>query len=57
MLGIRGMINPLHVHSLLEFVEIHHKHWKIAVERFFFWHLSERSISSTEYALEGFLRL
>jgi hypothetical protein len=33
VVGIRGMINPLHVHSLLKFAEIHHKHWKTAVER------------------------
>ncbi len=32
-MGIRGMINPLHVHSLLKFAEIPHKHWKTAVER------------------------
>ena len=26
VVGIRGMINPLHIHSLLKFAEIHRKH-------------------------------
>lgn len=33
VVGIRGMINPLHLHPLLKFAEIHHKHWRTAVER------------------------
>jgi len=30
--GIRGMIKPMHVHSLMKFAGIHHKHWTTAVE-------------------------
>ncbi len=33
VVGIRGMIDPLHVQSLLKFAEIQQKHWKTAVER------------------------
>jgi hypothetical protein len=32
VVGIRGMIDPLHVQSLLKFAEIQQKYWKSAVE-------------------------
>ena len=31
--GIRGMIDPSHVQSLLKFLEIQHRHWHTAVEK------------------------
>ncbi len=31
--GIRGMIDPRHVESLLKFLGIQRKHWQVAVER------------------------
>ena len=33
VVGIRGMIDPSHVHSLLKFLEIPNQHWKTAVDR------------------------
>ena len=44
--GIRGMIDPSHIHALLKFLELPNRHWKMAVERtvlasvkaFFFLH-------------------
>jgi hypothetical protein len=32
LVGIRGMIDPVHVESLMKFLGIHRKHWKIAIE-------------------------
>ena len=33
VVGIRGMIDPRHVESLLKFLGIQRKHWQVAVER------------------------
>jgi hypothetical protein len=33
VVGIRGMIDPVHVESLLKFLGIQRKHWRTAVER------------------------
>jgi hypothetical protein len=32
VVGIRGMIDILHVESLLKFLDIQRKHWRVAVE-------------------------
>ena len=33
LIGIRGMIDPSHVESLMKFLDIQRKHWRVAVER------------------------
>ena len=33
VVGIRGMIDPSHVHALLKFLELPNWHWQTAVER------------------------
>jgi hypothetical protein len=33
VVGIRGMLDPAHVESLLKFIGIQQKHWKVAAER------------------------
>ena len=33
VVGIRGTIDPLHIESLLKFLDIQRKHWPVAVER------------------------
>ena len=46
VVGIRGMIDPSHIHALLKFLELPNRHWRMAVERtvlasvkaFFFLH-------------------
>ena len=33
VVGIRGMIDPSHVHALLKFLELPNRHWHLAVDR------------------------
>ena len=33
VVGIRGIIDPLHIESLLKFLDIQRKHWKTVIER------------------------
>ncbi len=33
MVGIRGTIDPTHIQSLLKFLDIHRRHWHVAVEK------------------------
>ena len=33
VVGIRGMLDPAHVESLLKFIGVQQKHWKVAAER------------------------
>ena len=33
VVGIRGMIDPLHIESLLKFLDIQRKHWRTVIER------------------------